>query len=748
MCAAPPEPAAAADSLLVRLRLLPAAARVTGERNAGQLCDEVVALATTLRVRPGEPVGYRLQNGEQWIVGFLGLLHAGASPLLIAPDAPAKEVERLLASAGAGRELVFDDRFRLTGEPGVSGARGVLIATSGTTGEPKLVLRDEESLIAEGERYRAAAGLDGADRLVLPLPLTHAYALGWLAAALVTGTQVVPLPPTSLSAVTSALAEGATILALVPTLARLLAMRARRKPVDAPKLRLAMVGAGAVDEQLEKDFQAAFGCSTGRNYGSTETGALFAGLADLPARCVGHPMAGVRFRIVDGATPCATGQMGLLEVNTGSDIDGDWQETGDLAVADEQGRVTLLGRRHGAVRKGGRWVAPAEVESVLREHPQVRDVHVRAQRGRFADEDSLVADVVVNSVVGEDDLLAFAKARLSAHKVPERIYLRRDLERTAAGKVAHRTRRYRLAGSAAAIEAMRAYRRSELLFALAELGALPALTAGADADQLVDELGLPAESVYWLLDIAADVGLLVRAENDEKTELGIGFDELLGLEKELSRTWLTRDAIVDAVRTGTDRRPYETADLGTTLPRAYGAAMHGPHTAGRTALGLRLLGKKTRGRVLEVTAGPGRYLAALAEKRGDLDGCHLTQVGRLSGPPLPELAGVPVYQDPPAGVFDAVVVANAVHGPGPSADPAWLLERLAPGGVLLVDDLFLPSGGGPGAELGLDWLTHGGTAWARWEQWLAGLVAAGGKAVRTVRLTPPECCLIVAKEEE
>ena len=51
--------------------------------------------------------------------------------------------------------------------------------------------------------------------------------------------------------------------------------------------------------------------------------------------------------------------------------------------------MTVLGRRHGAVRKGGRWVAPAEVESVLREHPQVRDVHVRARRGRFADEDSL-----------------------------------------------------------------------------------------------------------------------------------------------------------------------------------------------------------------------------------------------------------------------------------------------------------------------------------------------------------------------
>jgi long-chain acyl-CoA synthetase len=717
MSAPPPEPV---DSLLARVRRLPGDTLLTRELTAARLCAEVDALAASLAVEPGEPVGYRLPNGEPWAVGFLGLLHAGATPLLIAPEAPRKEVDRLLTAAGARRELIFDGRFRLDGESaGDPGARGVLLATSGTTGAPKLVLRTENSLLAEADRYRGAAGLDGHDRLVLPLPLTHAYALGWLAAALVTGTQVLALAPTALSAVATELADGATILALVPTVARLLALRAKRKPIEAPKLRLAMVGAGPVDERLEADFQAAFGISTGRNYGSTETGALFAGLADLPPLCVGQPMAGVRFRLVEGQLEVATGE--------------DWHATGDLAVADEQGRVTVLGRRHGAVRKGGRWVAPAEVESVLREHPQVRDVHVRARRGRFADEDSLIADVVVNSMVDEARILDFARERLSAYKVPERVYLRRELERTATGKVVHTDRRYRLGPEA--VEAMRAYRRSELLFALADLGVLDLLGEGADAETLADELSLPVEQLRWLLDIAVDLGVL----GTESGEIPAGFTEMLGLEVELSRTWLTRRAIVDAVAA---ERPFDTASLGADLPVAYRAAMHGPHTAARTRLGLRLLGRHARGRVLEVTAGPGRYLAGLAE----LDGCHLTQVGRLAGPSLVD-GRVTAGDDPPAGVFDAVIVANAIHGPGPGADPGWLLDRLAPGGVLLVDDLFLPAGGGPGAELGLDWLTHGGTAWPRLEQWQAGLTAAGGSVVRTVRLTPPECCLILAKEE-
>ncbi|ONI76192.1 hypothetical protein ALI144C_36575 [Actinosynnema sp. ALI-1.44] len=753
MSAARPDQAPAAipvyspDSLRARLRRLPGDTRVTGERTAARLGAEVDELAAGLDVPYGEPIGYRVPNGDEWVVGFLGLLHAGATPLLVGQDAPAKEVERLFAAAGARRELVLDGGFRLVGDqPGDPGGHGVLLATSGTTGSPKLVLRDERSLLTEGERYQAKAGLDGTDRLVLPLPLTHAYALGWLAAALVSGTQVIVLAPTALLAVSAELADGATILALVPTMARLLALRARRRPVDAPKLRLAMVGAGPVDERLDEDFRTAFGISTGRNYGSTELGSVFAGLADLPPLCVGTPMPGVRYRIVEDDAPCSPGRVGSLEIAAGQT----WHPTGDLAVADEQDRVRVLGRVHGAVRKGGRWVAPAEVESVLREHPHVDDAQARARRGRFADEDSIVADVVVNGVVGEAELLAFAKERLSAYKVPERIYVRREFERTATGKVVvGNARRYRLGDAAAVIDAMRAYRRSELVFALTELGVLDLLRDdGAEADRVADELSLSAEAVRGLLDIAVDLGV-VTTDSGPGT-VPAGFGELLGLEAELSRTWLTRKAIVDTVTAGVTKRPFDTADLGTTLPDVYRAAMHGPHTKARTRLGVRMLGAHARGRVLEVTAGPGRYLAEIAATGADVTGCHLTRVGRLAGPPHPSLSEpdnpVTVGDDPPACAFDACVVTNAVHGPGPAADPAWLLDRLVPGGVLLVDDLFLP-GGGPGTELALDWLTHGGTAWPRVEQWLDALAAAGGSVVRTVRLTPPECCLILAKEE-
>jgi acyl-CoA synthetase (AMP-forming)/AMP-acid ligase II len=765
-----PDAEVAADSLPGRLRALPPDRRLTRRHTAAELSAEAGALAGNLQVSPGEAVGLRLPNGEPWVVALLALLEAGARPLLAAADAPEPEFGRLLAAAGGRRELVFDGTYRLAGEPSrdpgpAAGTEpGVLLATSGSTGAPKLVLRPERSLVAEGLRYRQAARLDGTDRLLLPLPLSHAYALGWLAAALVTGTEVRPVPQTGLSAVAAELAGGATIIALVPTLARLLALRQRRRRVKAPGLRLAMIGAGAVDESLERDFEAAFGLPTGRNYGSTETGALFAGLADLPPLCVGYPMPGVEFRITEAAgEPCPAGRQGQLEVR----LPGlpQWRATGDLAVHDEHGRVSILGRRYGAVRRGGRWIAPLEVEAVLREHPLVRDAHVRARRGRFADEDVLVADVAADPALGEAELRRFAGQRLTAYKLPERIHLRASLPRDAMGKVAHRQPRYRLAGPAAQLAALHAYRRTELLLALADLGLLDDLAGGADPDELAGAHELPVDRVHWLLAVAAGLGLLTTEEaatepagqpSTGQPSTGqpvAGLTELIGLEARLSRTWLTRQAIADAVRVGRATRPFDLAEPDPGLVASYRRAMHGGHTAARTRLGLRLAGDRARGRVLEVSAGPGRYLEA-ALTAGTLGaGSHLLPLGRLAGSPAPAVAeaaraGRLTIGAEATGRFDACIVANGIHGPGRGDDLDWLLGRLHPGGVLLIDDIFLPDTGGDGTAIGLDWLTHGGTSWPRRADLLAGLAAAGGTVRRSLQLSPPECGLILVTEEQ
>src|ERR1700722_1134139 len=149
------------ESLLNRVRLLPPDTPVMAGLPAGQLSARARDQGAALRrqgVLAGEAVALPLPNCDGWVLALLALLAAGARPVLVAPAPPEGERARLLAQAGAGRWVTAGPgdggEFILAGEAGTgSGEPGVLLPTSGSTGEPKLVSRTECSLIAEGVRY-------------------------------------------------------------------------------------------------------------------------------------------------------------------------------------------------------------------------------------------------------------------------------------------------------------------------------------------------------------------------------------------------------------------------------------------------------------------------------------------------------------------------------------------------------------------------------------------------------------------
>ncbi|MEI7031016.1 AMP-binding protein [Streptomyces pratensis] len=744
----------------------------------GELTSRAQAVAEAVRAHEavGEAVVLRMPNGPDWVVAFLGLLAGGCLPLPVAPDTPGPEVRRLLELAGGGRVLVCPERrgedIALTGSPGarVDGGPAVLLPTSGSTGSPKLVRRDEASWLSEARRYRDGVGVTEEDTVVLPVPLSHAYALGWLCGGLLSGATLRPVPPTALGQTARELADGATVIALVPATARLLAtrqqLRARRagpdSPGPAPRLRIAMVGAGPVDASLDALFTEAYGIGVARNYGSTELGSVFAGPAGLPPLCVGAPLPGVEHRLVDPTTqePAPQGP-GALQIRT--DAVPDWHDTGDLAVPDE-GSLRILGREGTAVRRGGRWVAPLEIEAVFRAHEAVREVRVTGRPRAHRGEDGIAAEVVVApGGPDETELRAHAARHLAPYKVPDAIVLRTALPRTASGKTAAAAR-YRL--TPRAIEAARAYKASELLFALHELGALTALAEGAALGPLSAELGCDARALEVLLDTAASLGLLsTAAEPQDAARVPLAeLTAFVRLEERLSRDLVTREALAAVARSGQARRPFERrvedADHAE-LVSVYQGAMNGPSAVARASLGLRLLRPRPGARLVEVTAGPGRYLDRLLAKDPAAGG-HLWQVGRLSGPAADRVqdavAAGRVSTGPglPVGRADLCVVSNAVHDPASGALLSTVLAALRPGGLLLVDDVFLPSGrpdaegGGPaaGGELALDWLTHGGTAWSTVEALTTGLAEAGADVVRHLPFAPSPCHLVIAKEAD
>jgi acyl-coenzyme A synthetase/AMP-(fatty) acid ligase len=112
---------------------------------------------------------------------------------------------------------------------------------------------------------------------------------------------------------------------------------------------------------------------------------------------------------------------------------GDAVKTGDLFERDEDGYFWYRGRVDDLIKVGGIWVAPAEIEHCLVEHPQVVEAAVVG-----AQENGLTlarAFVVARGPVDEQGLQDFVRERLAGHKVPREVRIVDDLPKTPSGKL-------------------------------------------------------------------------------------------------------------------------------------------------------------------------------------------------------------------------------------------------------------------------------------------------------------------------
>jgi acyl-CoA synthetase (AMP-forming)/AMP-acid ligase II len=149
-------------------------------------------------------------------------------------------------------------------------------------------------------------------------------------------------------------------------------------------------------------------------------------------RTVGRAAPGVELRIVDGEVHARGDHL------FAPDDDG-WLRTGDAGEIDDRGYLTLRGRVDDVISRGGEKVHPEDVEAVLASHPAVREVAVASVPDPTMGE--AVGAFVVPSDGGsidETELRAFARERLSGHKVPSVWRVISELPRNSAGKVMRR----------------------------------------------------------------------------------------------------------------------------------------------------------------------------------------------------------------------------------------------------------------------------------------------------------------------
>jgi long-chain acyl-CoA synthetase len=150
----------------------------------------------------------------------------------------------------------------------------------------------------------------------------------------------------------------------------------------------------------------------------------------------------------DDGRPLPTGSVGEIGVqgptvmkeyfrdaeNTERAFVGPWFRSGDMAVLDDEGFVTIVGRKKEMILRGGENISPLEVENVAMLHPKVKEAVAVGLA------DALWGEIVGLCVVAHEpvepaEIVAFCRERLSAFKLPERIVFADELPRNAMGKI-------------------------------------------------------------------------------------------------------------------------------------------------------------------------------------------------------------------------------------------------------------------------------------------------------------------------
>ncbi len=337
----------------------------------------------------------------------------------------------------------------------------VLAPTGGTTSSPKAVMLTHRNLMANALQLRNwCGGADGSESLLGVLPFFHAY--GLTVSVLTSWAKCSTLllyPRFETRAVLNLIeTHRPEIVPAVPAMLSALNNLMRDKPHDLSFVRFVISGASALEASVRTEFAKHGVGAIVEGYGLTEaspvTHANPAGDANRPGS-IGKPLPDTEARLVDpdSGTEVSGGEVGELVVRgpqimkgyfnnplaTEAVLKDGWLFTGDMARRNAEGYYFLVDRKRDIIKTSGFLVFPAEVEEVLRGHPDVAEAAVVGVPDR--DRGELVKALIVPRIGAKLDLIALenhCKLHLGKQKRPRQMEVVHELPKNFLGKVLRR----------------------------------------------------------------------------------------------------------------------------------------------------------------------------------------------------------------------------------------------------------------------------------------------------------------------
>jgi benzoate-CoA ligase len=472
-----------------------------GSLTYGQLADQVQrcsAALSALGLRREDRVLLLMHDCSDWVVSFLGALHAGVVPVCVntlltaqdygymladsraqaalvsglllptlqtAMDGTPHEVQHLIVSRGQDLPAGAHDWAQLVASaaPGAGADThgdepAFWLYSSGSTGAPKGTVHTQANLYWTAELYgKGVLGLRESDTVFSAAKLFFAYGLGnALSFPLSVGASVVLMAerPTPQATFKRMVDHQPTVFYGAPTGYGGMLAAPDLPARSAVALRLCSSAGEALPRDIGERWTAHFGCEIIDGIGSTEMLHVFLSNrpGDVRYGTTGKPVPGyeVQLRDEDGSVITGHNLIGDLYIQGPSaalmywnnraksrdTFQGPWAKSGDKYTRDPDGYYTYAGRNDDMLKVSGIYVSPFEVEATLVKHPAVLETAVIGK----TDDDGLTktkAYVVLKSgaQATEAELQAFVKEQLAPYKYPRFIEFVAELPKTATGKI-------------------------------------------------------------------------------------------------------------------------------------------------------------------------------------------------------------------------------------------------------------------------------------------------------------------------
>jgi acyl-CoA synthetase (AMP-forming)/AMP-acid ligase II/thioesterase domain-containing protein/acyl carrier protein len=344
-------------------------------------------------------------------------------------------------------------------EPAPEGPAFIL-QTSGTTAEPKLIPFSHSNMLAAAARLRAWFGLSPQDRClsVSPVFYSHGLKVTVFTPLLTGGTVAFPANASKFDYSEWFDALRPTWYSASPTLHRLIfdQTKSRTDANAMHSLRFVLSGGAPLPPDIREGLEHTLGVPVVEHYGSSEAAQISANLPP-PGRSKpgtsgipwpdtvmivdengGQLPAGGQGEILVCGPTVMSGYLEAPDLNQESFSNG-WLRTGDIGSLDEEGFLTLHGRKKDLINRGGEKVWPIEVDNALMGHPAVAEAAAFAvPHPRLGEDVAAVVTLRPGMTTTPTELRKYLSERLTPFKVPRRISVTDQLPKGKTGKVSRR----------------------------------------------------------------------------------------------------------------------------------------------------------------------------------------------------------------------------------------------------------------------------------------------------------------------